>query len=150
MSMIRTLNENFVNSPHTFVRRSIHVIHGVSCSNHLGYRQELERLAAETRRDPARRLALTYLPTISRSQEDPSWTGLTGRAETLFNSAPGADSPAQDLQAIVRGLFQSILRPETHAVYVCGYPGTVDNMMRLLSSRGFKPDVDLKREKYYP
>jgi NAD(P)H-flavin reductase len=150
MSMIRKLNENFISSPQTFLRRSIHVIHGVSQPDHLGYREELERLAAETRRNPARRLALTYLPTISRPQTDPAWTGLTGRAETLFNCAPVADSGTQGLQGIVQGAFQSILRPETHAVYVCGYPGTVDNIMRLLSERGFKPDVDLKREKYYP
>ena len=150
MSMIRKLNEDFLASARTFPRRSVHVIHGVSRPDHLGYREELERMAEETRRDPARRLAVTYLPTISRPQCDPSWTGLTGRAETLFNSSPGAVSAAQDLQSMVRGLVQSILRPETHAVYVCGYPGTVDNTMRLLSARGFRPDVDLKREKYYP
>jgi ferredoxin-NADP reductase len=150
MSMIRKLNENFVSSPRTFLRRSIHVIHGVSRSNHLGYREELEQLAAESLRNPARRLAITYLPTISRPQLDPSWTGLTGRAESLFNCALGADRGAHDLQTVVRGVLQSILRPETHAIYVCGYPGTVDNVMRLLSARGFKPDLDLKREKYYP
>jgi NAD(P)H-flavin reductase len=41
------------------------------------------------------------------------------------------------------------LRPASHAVYICGHPGTIDNTVQILSARGFKPDVDLKVEKYY-
>jgi NAD(P)H-flavin reductase len=47
-------------------------------------------------------------------------------------------------------MLQAILRPETHVVYVCGYPGTVDNVVRNLTRRGFRLDTDIKREKYYP
>jgi hypothetical protein len=46
-------------------------------------------------------------------------------------------------------MMRAILRPETHAVYICGHPGTIDNTLRILSARGFKPNVDLKFEKYY-
>ncbi len=150
MSMVRKLHEDYLGASRTFRRRSVFVIHGASYPQHLGYRSELEQLAAETLADPSRRLAITYLPTISRPRMDPSWTGLTGRAETLFDSCPASLSQGQNLQAAVRGMLNSILRPETHEVYICGYPGTVDNMVRLLSARGFKPDLDLKREKYYP
>ncbi len=150
MSMIRKLNEDFLKSPEIFRRRNICVIHGASLSSHLGYREELERLATETLDDPGRKLALTYLPTVSRPHLDPSWSGLTGRAETLFERHLTQPGEIHNLQSAVRGLLNSTLRPETHLVYICGYPGTVDNVVRLLSARGFKPDVDLKREKYYP
>ena len=150
MSMVRKLNEDYLEASGTFCRRSVFIIHGASCPQHLGYRSELEHLAAETLADPSRRLAVTYLPTISRPRMDPSWTGLIGRAETLFDSCPASLSQGQNLQAAVRGMLNSILRPETHEVYICGYPGTVDNVVRLLSARGFKPDRDLKREKYFP
>ena len=150
MSMIRKLNEDYLSSPATFRRRSIFVIHGVSLPKHLGYRDELELLAAETLRDPARRLAITYLPTISRPRMDSAWNGLTGRAETLFDGYSSSVSQVRSLQALVCGMLNTVVRPETHEVYICGYPGTVDNMVRSLASRGFKPDLDLKREKYYP
>jgi len=150
MSMIRTLNEDFRDSPRTFRRRSVCVIHGVSRPRHLGYREELERLAAETLVDPGRQFTLSYLPTVSRPHLDPSWTGLTGRAETLFECDSIPASGIHSMQGAVRSLLNSTLRPETHLVCICGYPGTVDSVVRLLSARGFKPDLDLKREKYYP
>jgi hypothetical protein len=39
---------------------------------------------------------------------------------------------------------------ETHAGYVCGRLGTVNGVMRVISTRGFKADADIKRERYYP
>ena len=66
ISMIRKLNESFLDSPKTFAPRRIYLVHGVSYPTHLGYREELEGLAAETLKDPGRKLALLYLPTISR------------------------------------------------------------------------------------
>ncbi len=150
VSMIRDLNERFLTDPASFRRRSIWVIHGASRPQHLGYREELERLAEKSLEDPGRKFALAYLPTVSRPYLEPSWTGLTGRAETLFEPEPAAASGIHSLQSAVRGLLNSSMRPETHLVYICGYPGTVDNVVRFLSVRGFKPDVHLKREKYYP
>lgn len=150
MSMIRKLDEDFQADPEGFQARRIYTVHGVSLSSHLGYHEELERMAAETLRDPTRKLAIIYLPTVSRPHMDPSWTGLKGRAETVLQPciAPSTGAPSQ--QDIVKTMLGTILRPETHVVYVCGYPGTVDGVMRALSSRGFRPDADLKREAYYP
>jgi len=150
MSMIRKLNEDYQADHEGFQARRIYVVHGVSLSSHLGYHKELERIAAETSRDPTRKLAIIYLPTISRPHMEPSWTGLKGRAETVLEPciAPGNGAPS--LQDIVKTMLGTILRPETQVVYVCGHPGTVDGVMRVLSARGFRPDADLKREEYYP
>lgn len=149
MSMVRHLDEEFRSHPDTFAARHVYVIHGVSYPANLGYRAELERLAEESLRDPGRKLGLVYLPTISRPHMDPQWRGLTGRAEAVFEDGVGLDGRRQPLDSAVRGMVRAMLRPETHAVYVCGHPGTIDNTLRILSGRGFRPKIDLKCEKYY-
>ncbi len=150
MSMIRKLNEDFVSGPESFRPRRVVVVHGVSYSSNLGYHQELSGLASESLRHPGRKLGLLYLPTISRPNMDAAWTGLKGRAEQLFEPLPLVGSLTLGLAGIVRGMIVTMVRPETHAVYACGHPGTVDSVSRTLAARGFRPDVDVKREKYYP
>ncbi|PYU94767.1 MAG: hypothetical protein DMG08_06685 [Acidobacteria bacterium] len=150
ISMTRKLNEDFLADPENFRSRRIYLIHGASYSDNLGYRQELEALAAEALKNPSRKLGLVYLPTISRPHMDPSWTGLKGRAEAMFEEKPPRDSQPLDLDATVKSMLRAMLRPETHAVYVCGHPGTIDNTLQILSARGFKPVTDIKFEKYYP
>ena len=148
ISMIRKLHEDSVaGDSQAFRPRRIIVVHGVSRSANLAYDQELARLAAETQSNPACRLGLVYLATVSRPGLDPAWSGLKGRAEALFEPLGQPDSSG--LQQIVRGMLAALLRPETHAVYVCGHPGTIDSTTHALSVRGFKPDADVKREKYY-
>ena len=149
MSMIRNLNESFLAAPKNFPARRIYLIHGVSYPTHLGYRGELENLAAESLKDPRRKLSLLYLPTISRPYRDSSWTGLKGRAETLLE-IPRANKPGvSNLEDTVKVMLSSVVRPRSHAVYVCGHPGTVDGVVNSLSKRGFRVDTDIKREKYY-
>ena len=150
MSMIRKLNEDYQSDPVGMKPRRIYVLHGVSVSSHLGYHKELAHIAAETLKNPTRKLAVIYLPTISRPEMDPSWTGLKGRAETLLEPSATSNTGAPGLQDIVKTMLGTSLRPETQVVYVCGHPGTVDGVMRVLLARGFRPDADLKREKYYP
>jgi CDP-4-dehydro-6-deoxyglucose reductase len=149
MSMIRKLNEESIAAPDVFRPRHIIVVHGVSYSSHLGYHQELSGLASETLRHPGRKLALVYLPTISRPGMDTSWSGLKGRAETLFEPLPLVESLTLGLEEIIRGMLAALLRPETHAIYACGHPGTIDGTVCALSARGFRPESDIKREKYY-
>lgn len=149
MSMTRQLNEESLTHPDTFEQRRIYVVHGVSYSANLGYRAELEELAEATRRDPLRKLCVVYLPTISRPHMDPEWKGLTGRAETVFEDAGGLDGRPAMLDATVRAMVRTMLRPAMHAVYVCGHPGTIDNTLRILAGRGFRPKIDMKCEKYY-
>lgn len=150
ISMVRKLNEDYLASPKTFHPKRVLVIHGVSYPSHLGYREELQHLAAETQKDPRRKFGIVYLPMISRPFMDSSWTGLKGRAETLFEVPPPRESGPPDLQEIVRVLLAAVLRPETHAVYICGHPGTIDNSVNALTRRGFHVESDIKREKYYP
>ncbi len=150
ISMVRRLREECLADPVHFRARRVYIVHGVSLSSHLGYREELERLAAESMADPACKLAVVYLPTISRPHLDPSWKGLRGRAETLFEPCSPSSFSSMGLQCTVKCMLESLLRPETHAVYVCGHPGTADRLTEVLSRRGYRPDVDLRREKYYP
>ena len=149
MSMVRKLNEDYLNAAETSGTRRIYLVHGVSYSDNFGYRQELEQLAAECLNNPARKLGLVYLPTISRPQMDPTWHGLKGRAESLFEDLAPRNSKPLDLDDTVKAMMRALLRPETHAVYICGHPGTIDNTARILSSRGFAQPKDLKFEKYY-
>jgi ferredoxin-NADP reductase len=149
MSMIRKLNEDSLAAPELFRPRRTYVVHGVSYSSNLGYNHELSGLASETLRHPERKLSIVYLPTISRPYMDPGWTGLKGRAETLFEPVPVSYSLTLGMKEIIKGLLNSTLSPRTHAIYVCGHPGTIDNLTANLARRGFRPDVDIKREKYY-
>ncbi len=149
MSMIRKMREDYSVNPEVLRPRRVYVVHGASYSSHLGYRDELQQMAIETMREPGRKLTLIYLPTVSRANLEPSWHGLTGRAETLFEPCI-APNGAPSLQDTVKGMLAAILSPKTHVVYVCGHPGTVDGVMKALLPRGFQPDVDLMREKYYP
>lgn len=149
MSMIRKLNEDSRNAT-DFHPRRIYLVHGVSHSAHLGFRGELEELAAATIRNSRRRFALIYLPTVSRPHLDPAWVGLTGRAESLLEDAPGSNPNPSKLEITVRGMLNGLLRPETHAVYVCGHPGTVSNTVRILTARGYRLDADLMTERYFP
>jgi NAD(P)H-flavin reductase len=146
MSIVRSLNEDYLAAPENFRARRVFVIHGVRHSHDLGYHEELQQMADETLRNPGRRLALVYIPTVSRPSEDNAWAGLTGRVETLFDWPLGPASSRTGLERMMRAMLQAILRPETHAVYVCGHTGTVDAVFSILGQRGFRPDVDLKCE----
>jgi NAD(P)H-flavin reductase len=150
ISMIRKLNEDFLRSEKAFHPRCVYLIHGVSYPSHLGYREELERLAAVSLSDPKRSLSLLYLPTVSRPCMNPTWTGLTGRAETILVPSERRNGAAPDLAETVKEMLAGLMRPSTHVVYVCGHPGTVDTVANALSWRGFRLDVDIKQEKYYP
>jgi ferredoxin--NADP+ reductase len=149
ISMIRELNGDYLSSPETCRRRNVLVIHGASFSRNLGYHEELRALAVESTNDSRRKFAVVYLPTISRPHMEPSWTGLRGRAESLFDCTDTRESNVETPSSALKDTLRVLLRPETHAVYVCGHPGTVDKIERILTSRGFRQDVDVKREKYY-
>jgi NAD(P)H-flavin reductase len=150
ISMVRKLNESFLAAPKGFQARRIYLIHGVSYPTHLGYRGELENLAAEGMKNPARKLSLLYLPTISSPYMDSTWTGLKGRAETLLETPQPKRPGIPDLEETIKAVLTTVVQPRTHAVYVCGHPGTVDGVVKTLSKRGFHVDADIKREKYYP
>jgi ferredoxin--NADP+ reductase len=101
--------------------RRIVVLHGARCSWDLGYRTELTSLA---RHCPN----LTYLPVITRPQEDSTWRGRTGYLQEVLFS--GVIEEATDLQLV----------PDNFHVYLCGNPGMIETVIEQLSARGFVRD----------
>lgn len=91
------------------------VVHGVRHVADLGYREELERLAAEDE-------SLAYVPLVSR---DPEWTGVRGRVQLLL----------EDGALEARTGFP--LDPTTCHVFLCGSPAMIDDMEVALAALGF-------------
>jgi ferredoxin--NADP+ reductase len=103
----------------------LYLINGASRSWEFGYREELERIAAEVP-------WLTYVPTISRPWEDPDWHGEVGRVEELIRKysdqwgLTGADTTG----------------------YLCGHPDMIEMGKGILKRRGFAKEY-LKEEVYW-
>lgn len=146
VSMVKYLDEAYTNAPDALPRRRVTVIHGVSRSADLGYRGEMDRLSRKTLLDPLRRLAVVYLPTVSRPWEDPGWEGLQGRVEALLEAIALVQRSPMGPRGQVSALLQTQLSPGRHLVYVCGHHGTVRRVSEILSRRGFRPDIDFRRE----
>lgn len=103
----------------------LYLIHGASRVWEFGYREELERIAAEVP-------WLTYIPTISRPWENANWHGETGRVEDLirkYNDQWG-------------------LTGDNTTGYLCGHPQMIDLGLGILKRRGF-PNQSLKQEVYF-
>lgn len=102
-------------------QRRFVVLHGARYSWDLGYRAELESLARL-------RPNFTYLPSITRPEEDPHFHGHAGRIQTL----------------IERGLIEREsgvpLDPAQADVFLCGNPDMVTTVKAILGVRGFTPD----------
>ncbi|HOX25146.1 MAG TPA: ferredoxin--NADP reductase [Candidatus Krumholzibacteria bacterium] len=95
------------------------VVHGSRVSYDLGYRSELEGLAA-------RYPSFHYLPIIDRPDRDPGWTGQVGFVDRYF-----ADG------TVSRSLGHPIT-PENTVVFLCGNPLMVQGMMAYLGALGFR------------
>jgi ferredoxin/flavodoxin---NADP+ reductase len=103
----------------------LYIINGASRSIEFGYREEVERIAAEVP-------WLTYIPTISRPWEDPSWRGETGRVEDLIRKYSD----------------QWELAGDNTTGYLCGHPQMIELGMGILKRRRF-PNTSLKQEVYW-
>jgi ferredoxin--NADP+ reductase len=103
----------------------LYMINGASRSWEFGYREELERIAAEVP-------WLSYVPTISRPWEDEKWKGERGRVEDIIRKysdqwgLAGADTTG----------------------YLCGHPEMIEHGKGILLRRGFAKE-DLKEEVYW-
>ena len=122
MSMLRTLDDE--SAP-----RRVVLLHGVSYADELGYRAEIEALAAD------RRWGLAYVPTVSRPLEarNAGWPGRTGRAEAA-------------LPALLADLD---LAPERTVAYVCGNPEMTAAADGILRTAGFS-ESSIHKELYWP
>jgi ferredoxin--NADP+ reductase len=120
MSMIETLRDRGQT-------RDLVLLHGVSHDYDLAWRSQLEALAGSGS------FPVRYAGTVSRPQNCPSWTGLTGRVE-----------------AIVEGqLEQHGLTPENATVYLCGNPDMIEAVEAMAAARGFPPE-QVRKELYWP
>jgi ferredoxin--NADP+ reductase len=99
----------------------LYCLHGASRSWECGYREELERYAAEVP-------WFKYIPTVSRPWEDEPWKGETGRVDDLLRKY--ADSWG--------------LRPESTMAYLCGHPSMVENARGILKRSDWKKDAILE------
>jgi hypothetical protein len=90
MSMIRKLEED--SSSGALPSAQDLPVHGVSHSAHLGTANNSSDWPQRRSRS-RRRLAVIYLPTVSRPHLGPTWEGLKGRAEKLMEDDAEDDSP---------------------------------------------------------
>lgn len=119
-SLHRRWKEAKLNGEH-----KLYLLDGASRSWELGYREELERFAAEVP-------WLTYVPTVSRPWEDNSWRGETGRVDDLVRKY--TDSWG--------------LTPENTSAYLCGHPSMIENTKGILKRHGWGKEA-VKAEAFF-
>jgi ferredoxin--NADP+ reductase len=111
ISMLRTM---LVNDS----RRRFVVLHGARYSWDLGYRGELETLARL-------RPNFTYLPSITRPDQDPHFHGYNGRIQTLME------------QGVIEKESGVELDPAKAEVFLCGNPEMIKVASAMLGTKGF-------------
>jgi len=94
------------------------ILHGAPRSWELGY---LEELRMQSRYLPR----VVYIPSITRTKEDPWWTGETGRITQYFQSH------------MLRDRFEVELDPARTSVFLCGNPAMIEEVGKLLEPRGY-------------
>lgn len=99
--------------------RTTVVCHGSRVSWDLGYRSEMEGLAA-------RYHDFHYLPIIDEKDRDPLWTGPVGFVNRFFEEGVVGDRLGHDLD------------PDRTSVFLCGNPLMIRSMEKLLTGEGFK------------
>jgi ferredoxin--NADP+ reductase len=106
-------------------KREIVLLHGAKYIQELGYYDMLKKMSAS---DPN----FKYLPTVSRPYYELSrdWGGNIGRVETLLVGKDGYESRLE------KAIGEKVT-PENSFFHICGYPGTIDAVISILSPLGF-------------
>ncbi len=128
---VSMLRSNVINRP----KQSVAIIHGSSYSWDLGYRGELEVMSRNSNN-------ISYIPIVSRPEEDRDWRGRTGRLTPWLSG--------DKLGEICR--FDA--DPETTHIFLCGNPGMVEDAKAMFEKQGFdrgskKSPGNLHLEKYW-
>ncbi len=97
--------------------RRLVMIHGVRLAEDLGYREELEQIAAEDD-------SVFYIPVCSREPEDSQWQGLRGRVNAALDD--------QTFRSITG--FE-ITPADTH-LFLCGNPAMIADVQETYEKRG--------------
>jgi ferredoxin/flavodoxin---NADP+ reductase len=96
------------------------LVHGVRVAADLGYRSELQQMAAQSS-------DFLYLPVLSREPANSGWTGLRGRAQVAL------DEPA------VRDMLAASRSTGSTHVLLCGNPEMISQTQAKLTAQGFVP-----------
>jgi ferredoxin--NADP+ reductase len=106
-------------------KREIVLLHGAKYMQELGYYNILKEMSASHSN-------FKYLPTVSRPDHDMSrdWRGNLGRVEMLLVGKDGCESR---LEKAVR----EKVTPQNSFFHICGYTGTIDAVISILSPLGF-------------
>jgi ferredoxin/flavodoxin---NADP+ reductase len=105
----------------------LYCLQGGSRSWEFGYRDEMEKYAAETP-------WFKYAATVSRPWEDAAWHGETGRVDDLIRK--------------YTDLWQ--LRPEDTTAYLCGHPSMVESGRGILQRAGWQKGSMLEEVYFQP
>jgi ferredoxin--NADP+ reductase len=119
VSYVRTLHRDWKTGGRPMPGdHKLYCLQGASRSWEFGYREELEKVAAEAP-------WFKYVATVSRPWEDAPWSGETGRVDDLLRKYT-------DLWG---------LRAEATTAYLCGHPSMVENARGILQRAGWKKDA---------
>lgn len=106
--------------------RKIALLHGVRVSQDLGYRGEMLALEKEHSN-------FTYLPVVSRPQSEAEpWKGRTGYVQDVWQSG------------VLREKWGFAPGPENTHVFLCGSPGMIESVVKLLEKDGFAEHTRLR------
>lgn len=111
VSMVRT---HLIKYP----KRQFVIIHGARYSWDLGYRDELTTLSRVCPN-------LIYLPMISHPDTDTTWSGLTGRVQSVLETD------------IIERKTELTVTPENFNLFLCGNPAMIDSVIERMEKRGF-------------
>jgi len=122
VSYVRALQNESKNS---LIQHRVFLLEGASHSRELGYREEMEKIAAEVS-------WFTFVPTISRPWDEAEWHGETGRVEDLIRK--------------YTDLWN--LDGQNTTGYLCGHPTMIENGKAILHRRSWQKD-SMKEEVYF-
>lgn len=123
------------------VERRFTLLHGVRYPSELGYREELEELAAREE------LGFVYVPTVSRAgdRRDADAVG-RGRANDQLRALLGRPDPDRPVPVLPGRLdadfLEGRLDPGRTCVYLCGNSGMIADCLDALAAAGFRTEGD--------
>jgi ferredoxin/flavodoxin---NADP+ reductase len=124
VSYVRSLFRNWEDGKFAGEQK-LYLLNGASRSWEFGYREELQRFAAQVP-------WLTYVPTISRPWDDEKWSGEVGRVDDLMRKYADAWG----------------LNGVNTVAYLCGHPEMIEHGKGILKRFGF-PKEAVKEEIYW-
>jgi len=125
-------------------KREIVILHGASYVDELGYRDELTQLEEESLDRGKDKWNFRYRATISRPDEwfNRTWNGNKGRVETFLQSKNGETPPLEKL------VGEKITKENT-VFFICGWQGTIDGCLDVLTPKGFVTERNKRQDKSF-